>query len=58
LPLPPYSPDYTPIERLWSKAKTYLRRVAARSKETLDTALGDALESVTPLPCTRSFGIR
>jgi transposase len=46
--LSPYSPDYTPIERLWSKVKTYLRRVAARSKETLYTALSEALETVTP----------
>ena len=40
--LSPYSPDYTPIERLWSKVKTYLRRVAARSKDTLYTALGES----------------
>jgi transposase len=46
--LSPYSPDYTPIERLWSKVKTYLRRVAARSKDTLYIALGEALETVTP----------
>ena len=45
--LPPYSNDYTPIERLWSKVKTYLRRVAARSKDTVYRALGEALESVT-----------
>jgi transposase len=45
--LSPYSPDYTPIERLWSKVKTYLRRVAARSKESVYNALGQALESVT-----------
>jgi transposase len=45
--LSPYSPDYTPIERLWSKIKAYLRRVAARSKDSLYGALGEALESVT-----------
>ena len=45
--LPPYSNDYTPIERLWSKVKTYLRRVAARSKNIVYSALGEALESVT-----------
>ena len=45
--LSPYSPDYTPIERLWSKIKTYLRRVAARTQESLYGALGEALESVT-----------
>jgi transposase len=46
--LSPYSPDYTPIERLWSKVKAHLRRVAARSKDSLYSALGEALESVTP----------
>ena len=46
--LSPYSPDYTPIEKLWSKVKAYLRRVAARSKDSLYSALGEALESVTP----------
>jgi transposase len=48
LPLSPYSPDYTPIEKLWSKVKAYLRRVAARSKEAVYDALGEALEKVTP----------
>ncbi len=47
LPLPPYSPDYTPIERLWSKVKAYLRRVAARNKDAVYEALGEALEKVT-----------
>jgi hypothetical protein len=36
------------IERLWSKVKAYLRRVAARSKDSLYGALGEAMESVTP----------
>jgi len=47
LPLPPYSSDYTPIEELWSKAKQYLRRAAARSRGTLYDVLGEALEHVT-----------
>jgi len=47
LPLPPYSSDYTPIEELWSKAKQYLRRAAARSRGSLYDALGEALEHVT-----------
>ena len=47
LPLPPYSSDYTPIEELWSKAKQFLRRAAARSRTTLYDALGQALEHVT-----------
>jgi len=47
LRLPPYSSDYTPIEELWSKAKQFLRRVAARSRTSLYDALGQALEHVT-----------
>jgi transposase len=45
--LPSCSPDYTPIERLWSKVKAYLRRVAARNKGAVYDALGEALEKVT-----------
>lgn len=45
--LPPYSPDYNPIERLWSKTKAHLRRAAARTKDTVYAALGEALDDVT-----------
>jgi transposase len=48
LPLPPYSPDYTPIEEMYSKVKEFLRRVAARVKGDLYDAIGDALREVTP----------
>src|SRR3954466_2097262 len=48
LPLPPWSPDYTPIEDMYSKVKAFLRRVAARVKGELDDAIGDALKEVTP----------
>ena len=48
VPLPPYSSDLTPIEELWSKAKTFLRSVAARTTETLYDAMGAALRSVRP----------
>ena len=47
LPLPPYSPDYTPIEEMFSKVKAYLRRVAARTKDGLYDALGEARRRVT-----------
>lgn len=47
LPLPPYSPDYTPIEEMFSKVKAYLRRVAARTQGGLYDALGEALRRVT-----------
>lgn len=46
--LPRYSPDLSPIELLWAKLKTYLRAVAARTAEALDTALADALNRITP----------
>ena len=46
-PLPVYSPDLTPIEEMFSKTKSYLRTVAARTANTVITALGEALERVT-----------
>jgi transposase len=47
LRLPPYSPDYTPTEEMFSKVKEFLRRVAARVKGDLYEAIGDALREVT-----------
>jgi transposase len=46
--LPPYSPDWSPIEPCWSKLKTYLRAVKARTREALDEALTVAIDMVTP----------
>lgn len=46
--LPPYSPDLNPIEKLWSKAKLFLRGAAARTKETLLEAIKQALETIRP----------
>ena len=46
LPLPPYSPDYTPIEEMLSKVKQGLRRAEARTR--LYEAVGEALRRVTP----------
>jgi transposase len=45
--LPSYSPDLSPIEPGWAKVKSYLRRVAARTVETLQQALAPALDSIT-----------
>ena len=45
--LPPYSPDLSPIERCWSKIKTYLRKAKARTREALEEALKQALETIT-----------
>jgi len=45
--LPSYSPDMNPIEPAWSKLKTRLRAVGARSREALATALGPALATIS-----------
>jgi transposase len=45
--LPAYSPDYNPIEEAFAKIKNLLRRVAARSKETLLEAIGAALSAIS-----------
>ncbi len=46
-PLPVYSPDLTPIEEMFSKTKSYMRSVAARTTDTVITAMGKALDRVT-----------
>ena len=46
--LPPYSPDWNPIEECWSKVKTALRAAKARTLDELVNALGDALRAVSP----------
>jgi transposase len=45
--LPPYSPDFNPIEQMWSKVKAILRRIEARDQETLVEAIASALGEVT-----------
>ena len=47
VPLPPWSPDLTPIEEMVAKVKGSLRSAAARTKEAVDAALGSALHDVT-----------
>jgi transposase len=53
--LPPYSPDFNPIEKPFSKIKSILERIAARTVETLETAVGEALQSFTPQECMNYF---
>ena len=45
--LPPYSPDFNPIELAWSKVKSILRRIKARTFSDLIDALKVALEAIT-----------
>jgi hypothetical protein len=43
-----YSPDFTPIEQACAKIKAHLRGAAARTFDDLATAIGVALDRVTP----------
>jgi len=46
--LPPYSPDFNPIEQAWSKLKQLLRAVKARLLEQLEPAVAHAIAAITP----------
>jgi transposase len=47
LPLPAYSPDLNPIEKMWSKVKEFLRGAKARTFDTLLNAIAAALKTIT-----------
>lgn len=53
--LPPYSPDFSPIELMWSKVKQLLRSAAARTVEALQLAIGAALAAITDSDCGGYF---
>lgn len=53
--LPPYSPDFNPIENMWSKVKAWLRKVAPRTFDTVVDAVKHALLAVTPSDCEGYF---
>jgi transposase len=53
--LPPYSPDFNPIENGWSKVKEFLRAQEARTDEALDLAMTEALDAITPEDCISWF---
>src|SRR3954466_12397447 len=58
VPLPPWSPDLTPIEEMVSKVKGSMRSAAARTKEAVYAAFGSALHDVTPEDIAGWFGDR
>ena len=53
--LPPYSPDFNPIENMWSKVKALLRKSKARSFDSLVEAVGKALKRITKEDCIGFF---
>jgi transposase len=53
--LPPYSPDFNPIEAMWSKIKQVLRSHAPRSDEQLLQAAKAAFQSISLADCRGFF---
>jgi transposase len=53
--LPPYSPDYSPIEPAFSKIKQLLRGLAARTRGTLWSSMQTILDAVTPTDAAHFF---
>ena len=53
--LPPYSPDFNPIEEAFSKIKGLLRKAQARSREALVEALGRAISAVSAMDARGFF---
>ena len=53
--LPPYSPDFNPIENAYAKFKSNLRKAAARTVETLESAIADASRAFTSDECANYF---
>lgn len=53
--LPPYSPDLSPIENIWSKAKSVVRMLEARTVQDLEAAVTLALAEVTAQDCRNCF---
>lgn len=53
--LPPYSPDFNPIEMAFAKLKALLRSVRARTIDDLWKAIADALDQFTALECRNYF---
>ena len=53
--LPPYSPDFNPIEQVFAKLKALLRKAAARTIDALWTAIAAALDAFTTQECANYF---
>lgn len=53
--LPPYSPDLNPIEKLWSKVKSWLRKVRPKDFEAIGDEMARVLRTVTTTECGNYF---
>lgn len=53
--LPPYSPDFNPIENAFSKLKAHLRKAAERTIDGLWNAIGRVIDLFTPAECRNYF---
>ena len=49
--LPPYSPDFNPIEMAFSKLKAFLKKTAARTVDDLWDAIAQGIDTFTPTEC-------
>ena len=53
--LPPYSPDFNPIEMAFSKLKALLRKAAERTVDGLSAAIGRTITTFAPSECANYF---
>ena len=53
--LPPYSPDFNPIENAFAKLKAHLRKAAERTVNGLWAAIGRIIDTYTPAECRNYF---
>lgn len=53
--LPPYSPDFNPIEKAFSKLKALLRKAAERTVDALWNTIGALIDTFTPAECANYF---
>ncbi len=53
--LPPYSPDFNPIEQAYAKPKALLRKAAARTVDDLWAAITETIELFPPAQCENFF---
>ena len=53
--LPPYSPDFNPIENAFAKLKAHVRKHDARTIDALEAATADALRQFNPTECANFF---